>query len=178
MQENEFQRDPIPPPDEPVISEVPQAMPLRILQGAVGGLLGAIVGGLVWGLIIQITDYELGIVAWGIGLLCGWVVGYFSFSGRGIIFQLIAVFSSVLGILIGKYYFFFITLKVIISEDYGAEVAAEIPIFDLEVFGIFTDFLVEMFSIYDVIFPALAIYSAWRMLRKDPLISPAKVKEI
>ena len=177
MQENEFQRDPIPPPDEPVISEVPQAMPLRILQGAVGGLIAAIVGGLIWGLILQFTEYELGFIAWGIGLLCGWAVGYFSFTGRGIIFQLIAVFSSIFGILVGKYYGFYYFLKEFIIEDYGAEAAAEVSIFSIDVLFIFVAYLIDMVDFYDLIFVGLAIYTAWRMLRKVPPPSQVQVQE-
>lgn len=175
MQENEFQRAPISPPDEPVISEVPQAMPLRILQGAVGGLIAAIVGGLVWGLILQFTEYEVGFIAWGIGLLCAWAVGYFSFTGRGPIFQLIAVFFSIFGILIGKYYGFFYFLKEIITQDYGAEAAAEISIFSIDVLLIFVEYLIDMVDFYDFIFVALAIYTAWRMLRKVPQPSQVQV---
>ena len=177
MQENKFQRDPIPPPDEPVISEVPQAMPLRILQGAVGGLLGAIVGGLVWGLILQFTEYEAGFVAWGIGLLCGWAVGYFSSKGRGTIFQLIAIFSSILGILIGKYYGFYYLLKEFIAQDYGTEAAAEVSIFSFDVVLLFVEFLADMVDLYDLVFVGLAIYTAWRMLRKEPSRSQIQAKE-
>jgi hypothetical protein len=176
MQENQLQRDPIPPPDEPVISEVPQAMPLRILQGAVGGLLGAIVGGIIWGLILQLTEYEVGYVAWGIGLLCGWAVGFFSSKGKGTIFQLIAVFFSVFGILIGKYYGFFIFLKEYITLDYGAEAAAEVSIFSLDVILLFVEYLTDMVNLYDLVFVGLAIYTAWRMLRKEPPISQVKVE--
>jgi hypothetical protein len=61
--------------------------------------------------------------------LCGWAVGFFSSNGKGTIFQLIVVFFSVFGILIGKYYGFFIFLKEYITLDYGAEAAAEVSIF-------------------------------------------------
>jgi hypothetical protein len=166
MQENKLQHDPIPPPEEPVISDVPQAMPIRIIQGAVGGLLGAIVGGMVWGLIFQFTEYEVGYIAWGIGWLCGWAVGYFSSHGRGIIFQLIAVFSSILGIIIGKYYGFYIIMKEYVTEDYGAEAAAEISIFSMDMVEFFVEFLIEWVGLYDLLFVVLAVYTAWRMLQK------------
>ncbi len=177
MQENEFKRDPIPSPDESVISEVPQAMPLRILQGAVGGLIAAVVGGLIWGLILQFTEYEVGFIAWGIGFLCAWAVGFFSFKGRGPIFQLIAVFFSIFGILIGKYYGFFYFLKEFITQDYGAEAAAEVSVFSFDVLLIFVEYLKDMVDFYDLIFVALAIYTAWRMLKNEAPIRKAQVTE-
>jgi hypothetical protein len=164
MQNNEIEKTPIPPPEESVISDVSHGMPLRILQGAVGGLLGAVVGGIVWGLILQFTEYEVGYVAWGIGLLCGWAVGYFSLGGRGLIFQLVAIISSVFGIFLGKYYGFYVILKEIVAEDYGAEAATEISVFSLDVFFFFIESLTELASFYDILWVGLAVYTAWRML--------------
>ena len=36
-----------------------------LFPAVVAGLVAAIVGGVVWGLIVKISDYEVGIVAWG-----------------------------------------------------------------------------------------------------------------
>jgi len=166
MQNYEVEKTPIPPPEEAVISDVSHAMPLRILQGAVGGLLGAVIGGIVWGLIVQFTGYESGWVAWGIGLLCGWAVGYFSFGGRGLIFQLIAIAASIFGILIGKYYFLYLALKDMAVEDYGPTYAENIKIFSMDVLFTFIKYFSELFSFYDILFVGLAVYMAWRMLRK------------
>ena len=40
-----------------------------LFPAVAAGLVAAIVGALVWGLIVKISDYEVGIVAWGIGLI-------------------------------------------------------------------------------------------------------------
>lgn len=42
-----------------------------IFPGLLGGVLGAVLGGGVWAGIIILTDYELAIIAWGIGGACG-----------------------------------------------------------------------------------------------------------
>ncbi len=42
----------------------------------------ALVGALIWGLIAYVTEYELGYIAWGIGLLVGLVA--VKFGGRGL----------------------------------------------------------------------------------------------
>jgi hypothetical protein len=166
MQNKEIEQTPIPPPEDAIISDVSHAMPLRILLGTVGGLLGAVIGGIVWGFILQFTEYEVGYVALGIGLLCGWAVGYFSSGGKGLVFQLIAIVCSVLGIFLGKYYGFYVILKEIIAEDYGANYADEISLFSSDVFSFFIENLTEIADGFDILFIILAIYMAWRMLRE------------
>ena len=84
--------------------EVVQNTPIKLLMGAVGGFLAAVVGAFIWGQIINLTEYEAGVVAIGIGFLCGYAVLRLSQGGKGILYQLIAVGSSVLGIFFGKYY--------------------------------------------------------------------------
>jgi hypothetical protein len=164
--ENEIERTPIPPPEEEVITDVSHAMPLRIVQGAVGGLLGALAGGIVWGLILQFTEYEVGYVALGIGLLCAWAVGYFSYGGKGTLFQLIAIVCSVIGIFLGKYYGFYVVVKEIVAEDYGAEYAATISLFSADVITFFMENLTEIVDLFDILFIGLAVYMAWKMLRE------------
>lgn len=165
MQNYEVEKTPIPPPEEAVISDVSHAMPLRILQGALGGLLGAVIGGIVWGLVVQFTEYESAYIAWGIGLLCGWAVGYFSFGSRGFIFQLIAIVSSIIGITIGKYYYVFVSMREI-AQDYGPNYVAEIKLFSLDTLDFFLKSIGELLDAYDILFVGLAVFSAWRMLRK------------
>jgi hypothetical protein len=167
MQNYEVENPPISPPEEEaVISDVSYTMPLRIVQGAVGGLLGALIGGIVWGLVAQFTDYESGYIAWGIGLLCGWAVGFFSFGGKGLIFQLIAIGSSIIGIFLGKYYAFYVVLKEIVAEDYGTNYTSEISLFSSDVFSFFMENITEIADAFDILFIGLAVYSAWRMLKK------------
>ena len=42
-----------------------------LIPALLGGLIAAVIGGAVWGGIIIWTGYEIGYVAWGVGLLCG-----------------------------------------------------------------------------------------------------------
>lgn len=53
-------------------------MPLRAYLGALGG---AAVGAVAWALIAVVTGYEIGWVAWGVGVLAGGGGAYF--GGRG-----------------------------------------------------------------------------------------------
>ena len=170
MEQKNFQPEVSAPPPSPVVQEEPTGFPIRLALGVVGGLLGGIIGGLVWGLIMQITEYEVSYVAIGIGFLCGWAVGFFSQKGRGIIFQLIAVGTSILGIFFGKYFGFYLILKDVISEDFGTAAASEISFFSADLFSIFLEALQESASIdslYDLLFLGLGVYYAWRMLKQD-----------
>lgn len=60
-------------------------------------------GGLVWGFILILTDYEVGFVAWGIGFLAGFLVVRFAGGRKGAPLQAIAIVSSLVGIMLGKY---------------------------------------------------------------------------
>ena len=42
-----------------------------LLPAIAAGVVAALVGGIVWGLIAKFSDYEVGIVAWGIGYIAG-----------------------------------------------------------------------------------------------------------
>ena len=77
-------------------------------------------GGVVWGLIVKFSDYEVGIVAWGIGFIAGTAVVFATRGGKGPHLQVIAVVSALLGILLGKYlsYAFVVQDQ---AEDAGVE---------------------------------------------------------
>ena len=42
-----------------------------IIRGFVGGVVGAVIGAAVWAAVAYFAHYEIGIIAWGIGLLAG-----------------------------------------------------------------------------------------------------------
>ena len=78
--------------------------PSSSLLPALGaGLVAAIVGGVIWGLIVKISDYEVGIIAWGIGFVAGTAVVFASRGAKGQRLQVIAVVSALVGVLLGKY---------------------------------------------------------------------------
>ena len=49
------------------IREEPRPLGLAVAAG----LAAAVVGAVVWAFVVKLSDYEVGIVAWGIGLLVG-----------------------------------------------------------------------------------------------------------
>jgi hypothetical protein len=124
----------------------------KILVPALGALLAAIVGGGIWALITVLTNYELGIIALGVGVLVGYVVVYLANRQTTQVHQVLAVIGSLIGILLGKYFTFTYT----INDDLA-------HIFDSQSISFFQDNFKVFFGGMDIIFVVLAVITAWRM---------------
>jgi uncharacterized membrane protein len=130
-----------------------------------GGLGAAVLGGIVWGLAMIFTGFESGIAAWGLGWFCGWAVVKLTGGRKGIQSQVVAVGSSILGILIGKYIAFYDYLSQVVLEDYGAEAAEDLSIFSLATVEEFFLLLWDMLDPIDFLFVGAAVYTAWGLTR-------------
>ncbi len=109
----------------------------RLVRATIAGGIAALIGGGVWaGLAIGLS-IQLGYVAWGIGLLCGFAVSKLG-RGHGTIFQIMAVACSLVGIGIGKFAFV---------------LSAGGTIGDIGL----------VFGLMDLLFIGLAVASAWQM---------------
>lgn len=129
--------------------------------GLFGGILGALVGGGVWAGIAILTDYEVGVIAWGIGGLCGTAVVMFAQGRKGLPLQLVAVTTSVLGIVVGKYFTFYYFLKQALIEEYGEEGVAELSVLGMDTMQFFIEKVPEMLSGFDALWVLLAVITAW-----------------
>jgi len=127
----------------------------------IGAGLAAVVGGILWGLIVIFSDYEIGIMAWGMGILTGYAVVKFSKGKKGVPFQIIAVLASLVGIIIGKYISFYHFLYQAVAADSGGEAAANITIFSGAVMKIFVNEFGSLVSGYDLLWLFLAVSTAW-----------------
>ena len=130
-----------------------------------GGLGAAILGGVIWGLVIIYTGFEAGLVAWALGWFCGWAVVKLTGGKKGLQAQAVAIVSSLLGILLGKYIAFYHFLTEAVTEEHGAEAAAEISIFSGAVIEEFFMSIGDMLEPLDFFFVAAAIYTAWSLTR-------------
>ena len=90
------------------VHEEPRPLGLALLAG----LVAAVVGGVIWAYVVKLSDYEVGIVAWGIGFLVGMTVAGVS-RARGSVLQAVAVACALAGILLGKY----LSYALIAQED-------------------------------------------------------------
>jgi hypothetical protein len=136
-----------------------------LLPAVAGGLLAAAGGGIVWGLIVVLTDYEVGFVAWGIGFLAGFLVVRFAGGSKGTPLQAIAIGSSLVGIVLGKYIAYVYFLKEAVREQVSDEAADSISYFDTDVMSAFREDFSDVFGGYDLLWAGLAIFTAWRMAR-------------
>jgi hypothetical protein len=143
-----------------------------LFPAVAAGLIAAIVGGVVWGLIVKITDYEVGIVAWGIGFVAGTAVVFATRGGKGPHLQAIAVVSALLGILLGKYLSYAFAV-----QEQGDALGISIGLFSSDMFRIFRENLSDVFGLFDLLWTGLAVYTAWRvpqLERAEPAPAPTE----
>jgi hypothetical protein len=152
------------------IREEPRPLGLALLAG----LAAAAVGGVVWGYVVKLSDYEVGIVAWGIGLLVGVAVAGVS-RARGPLLQAIAVVCALAGILLGKY----LSFALIAQEDLES-VGIDIGLFSSDMWSFFREDLDFVFGWFDLLWIGLAVYTAWRALQpaeSEPAPAPERPAE-
>ncbi len=139
-----------------------------LLPAIAAGLVAALVGGIAWGLIVKISDYEIGVAAWGIGFLAGTAVMFASRGGKGQRLQVIAVVAALLGILLGKYLSFAFAQQ---------SVADNIGLVSGDMFTLFRENLDVVFGLFDLLWVGFAVFTAWRIPQVDvaePAAAPAE----
>jgi hypothetical protein len=135
-----------------------RSRPLAVAVAA--GVAAALAGAAAWGLIVKWTGYEVGIVAWGIGLLSGAAVALAAGRSRGPVLQAVAVASALVGILLGKYLSYALVL-----QEQAQEAGVELGLFSAETREFFREDLGSVFGLFDLVFVGLALYTAWRALQ-------------
>jgi len=136
-----------------------------------GSLVAAVVGGFLWGLIVILSEYEIGIAAWGIGFLAGFAVVRFAGGAKGMPLQVVAVVSSLLGIVIGKYISYAYFFKQAVSDRFDVDISY----LDSEIFRAFRENLTDVFGGFDLLWAALAVMTAWRLTRPSGLMSRGRL---
>jgi hypothetical protein len=145
----------------------PEASPLKepsssLLPAIAAGLVAALVGGIVWGLIVKISNYEVGFIAWAIGFIAGTAVVAASRGAKGRRLQVIAVVAALLGILLGKY----LSFAFAVQED-AKSVGGSIGLVSGDMFSLFRENLDVVFGLFDLLWVAFAVFTAWRIPQVD-----------
>lgn len=133
------------------------------IPGLIGGISAAIVGGILWQLVVLTTGYEIGFMAWGLGWMTGFGVVLFSRGKKGIPLQIVAVLTSIFGIVLGKYLIFVHYLKEVLIEKFGAEAVSNISLTSKETIQAFSGSLGLMVDGFDILWIILAVVTAWKI---------------
>ena len=137
-------------------------------------MLASIIAGIAWGALTVLTKREFGYAAIGVGWLSGFAVSKFTGNKKGRPLQVIAVASSLVGLLIGKYISFFYIFKDIVKDKYGEAVSSTMSIFSPVNIGIFFEGLFSPQGFKDIFFEilwiVLAFWAAWAATK------PVKIK--
>ena len=134
----------------------PVAVPYQLTGAVVAGLLAAVVAGIVWGYVAKWTGREFGVLAWGVGAVVGLVI--LRVAGKGAASQAIGVVCALVGIAIGKYLAFALTVR----DQFGTRFG----VLSGNMLRLFRDDLGEVFDRYDLLWAAFAVGSAWILLRR------------
>lgn len=151
-----------------VVEEEP-ITPGGALIALAGGLAAAILGGIIWGLIVISSEYELGIVAWGIGLLSGYGVLIMAKGKKGRVLPVTAVASSILGIIIGKYIAYQHFMSEAVAIEYGEEAAMGLSLFSMDTILFFAEDISYIVSAFDLLWVLLAVVTAWKIAQRPAL---------
>jgi signal peptidase I len=150
---------------------VPTPQPISADEGGSGlaafvvALLVALAGAAVWALVVKTTEYEIGALAWGIGLATGGAASLVAQRKTPEV-QLAAVTAAALGILVGKY----LTFALVVQEQSGDTIG----LVSAQMRSLFRDNLGTVFGLYDLLWIALAVGSAWYLVRpQEPVPEPA-----
>ena len=135
----------------------------NVQSAILGGLVASLIAGFIWGGIILATGYELGIVAWGVGVAVGYGVLIFSKGECGFPQKVAAVGFSFFGILVGKYFTFYVMLKEAVGAEFGPETVEELSVLSPGLFFTYLANLGEVMGPYDLLWIALACISAYKL---------------
>lgn len=129
-----------------------------IIAGTFGGIYAAIIGALLWAVITVATEYQIGFMAIGVGLLVGFAVRYF---GKGVdkIYGYIGAALSLLGCLFGNILSVIGFVARAESIDYF-QLLAQI---DLK---LLIQLVTETFDGMDLLFYGIAVYEGYRFSLK------------
>ena len=145
-----------------------------LLPAIAAGVVAALVGGIVWGLIAKFSEYEVGIVAWGIGYIAGTAVVLATRGAKGPALQGIAIVSSLVGIVLGKYLGYAFEI-----QEQADAAGVSIGLFSSDMFTFFREDLEHVFGLFDLLWVGLAVFTAWRLTQPDapePAATPAEYR--
>ena len=122
--------------------------------GIVGGIVGAAIGATIWAIITAVTNFQIGWMAVGVGILVGYAV---RISGKGLdkTFGVVGAVLSILGCVVGN----LLTACIIISTHQHIPVLQLLSRLNPE---IVIEIMKATFNPMDLLFYAIAVYEGYR----------------
>ena len=138
-----------------------QSMPLALAAGVVAALVGAV----IWAIVTDMTGYQIGWMAVGVGFLVGFAVQYL---GKGIepSFQYVGAACALLGCVLGNYF----AAAEFAAQYLHVDVFTMISHIPLDKVG---DMMQASFQPMDLLFYAIAVYEGYRFSLKR--LTPAEL---
>lgn len=93
-------------------------MAMKLVGGLIGGAIAGLLGAIAWAAVGYFTNYELGILAWGIGVLVGFGAKLGSQREGGPALGLVAALIAVGSILLGKWMWVSLMLGSSFDDEY------------------------------------------------------------
>jgi hypothetical protein len=129
----------------------------NLVMGLVGGAAAMLFSAILWGIITYVTEYQISWMAIGVGAFVGFAVRKLG-KGNSVAFGTIGAFLSLLGCLLGNFFFY----NGILAKEWGA------PFFDvLLVLSFDPAAIIEIFTlafdVRDLLFYAIAAYIGFRV---------------
>ncbi len=120
----------------------------------IGGGLAAVIGGIIWSLITVATNYQIGYMAIGVGLLVGHSVGFFG-AGIDKKFGVLGAVLSLLGCIIGN----FLSQVGFIAQS---ESMGYFEVISYLTFPLIKNIMLESFNFMDVLFYGIALFEGYK----------------
>ena len=132
-----------------------------LLMAVIGGLIASVVAALLWALITYITNFQIGFMAIGVGILVGYAVKLFGkgvTTPFGIVGAAFALFGCILGNLLAAVIAG--SMEEGSSFSYVLSILLSSPAVVLEVYK-------ATFSPIDLLFYGIAIYEGFKLSFRD-----------
>jgi hypothetical protein len=136
-----------------------------LFRATVAGAVAALAGGIAWAVIVVVTNYAVGYMATGVGLLAGFAVHFSARQKQKLLserdwvrLQIAAVASAIGGLVVGNYLIFDLQ-----HGGFSPDVS------QYKMLGYFVQMLPETLTAFDAVWGALAVYAAWKITRLSQL---------
>lgn len=121
-----------------------------------GGFLASVGAAVIWALITYATNYQIGFMAIGVGILVGYAVRFFG-NGLTSVYGVIGAAFAVFGCLFGN-----LLTSVIVASNLESSSFLGVLLALVSSPGLIPEIMIETFSPIDLLFYGIAIYEAYR----------------